>query len=113
MEITHATYGVGDEPLEAVVSVRPATGNVIVFETYEGAPGEDQDDEPAGQLGPGRLPASERDPPMPAESVFDDTASRGSLTPDEADAWTQELHQLGREGRYFFSLNRYLFLASR
>jgi len=53
MEITHATYGVGDEPLEAVVSVRPATGNVIVFETYEGAPGEDQDDEPAGQPGAG------------------------------------------------------------
>lgn len=45
IEITHATYGVGDEPLEAVVSVRPADGNVIVFETYEGAPGEDEDDE--------------------------------------------------------------------
>ena len=49
IEITHATYGAGDEPLEAVVSVRPAAGTVIVFETYEGAPGEDEDDELAGR----------------------------------------------------------------
>jgi GntR family transcriptional regulator len=45
LEVTHATYGLGDEPLEAVVSIRPAAGNVIVFETYESAPGEDEDDE--------------------------------------------------------------------
>jgi hypothetical protein len=45
IEITHATYGVGDEPLEAVVSIRPATGNIIVFETYEGPPGEDEDND--------------------------------------------------------------------
>jgi hypothetical protein len=50
LEITHATYGLDDEPLEAVVSVRPAAGNVIVFETYEGAAGEDEDDDLA--LGP-------------------------------------------------------------
>jgi len=49
IEITHATYGIGDEPLEAVVSVRPATDNVIVFETYEGGQGEDEDDELAGR----------------------------------------------------------------
>lgn len=36
IEITHATYSTDDEPLEVVVSVRPATDNVIVFETYEG-----------------------------------------------------------------------------
>jgi GntR family transcriptional regulator len=36
LEITHATYGIDDEPLEAVVSVRPAADNTIVFETYEG-----------------------------------------------------------------------------
>jgi len=35
VEMTHATYGEDGEPLEAVVSVRPATGNVIVFETSE------------------------------------------------------------------------------
>jgi hypothetical protein len=32
-----------------VVSVRPATDNVIVFETYEGVAGEDEDDELARQ----------------------------------------------------------------
>jgi GntR family transcriptional regulator len=39
IEITHGTYGAEDEALEALVSVRPATGNVIVFETYEGSDG--------------------------------------------------------------------------
>lgn len=52
IEITHATYGVGDEPLEAVVSARPAADNVIVFETYEGAAGDDEDDELAGHPSP-------------------------------------------------------------
>jgi GntR family transcriptional regulator len=37
LEITHGTYGAQDEALEALVSVRPATSNVIVFDTYEGA----------------------------------------------------------------------------
>ncbi len=36
IEIVHATYGEDTEPLEAVVSVRPATDNVVLFETYEG-----------------------------------------------------------------------------
>jgi hypothetical protein len=58
IEITHATYGVEDEPLEAVVSIRPAAGNVIVFETHEGAPGEDEDDDLAG--GPDAPATSER-----------------------------------------------------
>jgi hypothetical protein len=44
IEIIHGTFGLGDEPLEVVVSVRPANGNVIVFETYEGASGEDVDE---------------------------------------------------------------------
>ena len=35
IEIAHATYGDLGEPLEAVISVRPATNNVIVFETEE------------------------------------------------------------------------------
>jgi arsenite methyltransferase len=47
------------------------------------------------------------------EIMADFAVTRGSLTRDEADAWTQDLYQLGREGQYFFSLNRYLFLASR
>lgn len=36
IEVTRATYGEQDEPLEAVISVRRAVNNVIVFETYEG-----------------------------------------------------------------------------
>jgi len=35
IEVTHATYGEFGEPLEAVISVRPADDNVIVFETDE------------------------------------------------------------------------------
>jgi len=42
IEIAHATYGEDDEPLEAVVSVRPAAGNVIVFETYENEAPDDE-----------------------------------------------------------------------
>jgi arsenite methyltransferase len=33
------------------------------------------------------------------------------LSSDEIHAWTQDLRDLGTDGRYFFSLNRYLFLA--
>ena len=47
------------------------------------------------------------------EIMADYAVTRGSLTRDQADAWTQDLRQLGRDGRYFFSLNRYLFLARR
>jgi DNA-binding transcriptional MocR family regulator len=46
IEIIHGTYGAEDEALEALVSIRPAAGNVIVFETYEGEHGEA--DQPAG-----------------------------------------------------------------
>ena len=58
MEITHATYGVEGEALEAVVSIRPAAGNVIVFETYEGASREDEDNDPSGD--PDAAATSER-----------------------------------------------------
>jgi hypothetical protein len=46
IEIIHGTYGAEGEALEALVSIRPAAGNVIVFETYEGE--DSKDDEPAG-----------------------------------------------------------------
>ena len=36
---------------------------------------------------------------------------RQGLTKEEAEAWAEDLRRLGREGSYFFSLNRYLFLA--
>jgi arsenite methyltransferase len=36
-------------------------------------------------------------------------SSRGELDAGELQAWRDELHELGREDRYFFSLNRYVF----
>jgi ubiquinone/menaquinone biosynthesis C-methylase UbiE len=47
------------------------------------------------------------------EIMADFAVSRDALSREEADAWQADLRQLGREGRYFFSLNRYLFLATR
>ena len=38
-------------------------------------------------------------------------AGRGGVTPDEVAAWADDLTSLGRD--YFFSLNRYLFIASK
>jgi len=37
-------------------------------------------------------------------------AGRGSVPPGEVTAWADDLTSLGRD--YFFSLNRYLFIAS-
>jgi arsenite methyltransferase len=45
--------------------------------------------------------------------IGDDVTGRGRITLDEVQAWQQDLAQLGAEGRYFFSLNRYLFLADK
>ena len=45
--------------------------------------------------------------------MADFAVARGKLTREEANAWLADLHQLGSQGRYFFSLNRYLFLATR
>ena len=47
------------------------------------------------------------------EIMADFAVTQGSLSRDQADGWMADLRQLGREGRYFFSLNRYLFLANR
>jgi arsenite methyltransferase len=38
-------------------------------------------------------------------------AGRGDVTADEATAWADDLESLGDD--YFFSLNRYLFVAKR
>jgi GntR family transcriptional regulator len=35
LEVSHITYGINDEPLEAVVSVRPSADSAVVFETDE------------------------------------------------------------------------------
>ena len=40
-------------------------------------------------------------------------AGRRQATQEDAAGWLAELEQLGREGRYFFSLNRYLFVAQK
>jgi hypothetical protein len=37
-------------------------------------------------------------------------AGRGGVTADEVTEWADDLTSLGRD--YFFSLNRYLFIAS-
>jgi SAM-dependent methyltransferase len=38
-------------------------------------------------------------------------AGREGVTQEEAHAWAEDLRQLGEAHEYFFSLNRYLFLA--
>jgi arsenite methyltransferase len=45
--------------------------------------------------------------------MADFVLGRQRITRDEVEAWTQDLERLGQEGDYFFSLNRYLFLAER
>ncbi len=38
---------------------------------------------------------------------------RQGVTPDEVQGWAEDLRALGGDGAYFFSLNRYLFLAEK
>ncbi len=38
---------------------------------------------------------------------------RGGVSEDEATEWINDLAELQQQGRYFFSINRYLFAASR
>jgi hypothetical protein len=45
--------------------------------------------------------------------MADFVLDRQGITRDEVEAWTRDLKHLGHEGDYFFSLNRYLFLAER
>jgi ubiquinone/menaquinone biosynthesis C-methylase UbiE len=40
-------------------------------------------------------------------------SKRGNISPEEVDGWAQELREVGTEGQYFFSLNRYLFTARK
>jgi hypothetical protein len=55
---SRTAYGLHDEPIEAVISVRPTSSNVLVFETYEGDPTADQDDQLASQGRPVQPPAA-------------------------------------------------------
>ncbi|MCH8953472.1 MAG: methyltransferase domain-containing protein [Proteobacteria bacterium] len=45
--------------------------------------------------------------------IQDFVAGRQGVSAEEADAWAEDLHDLGRAGKYFFSLNRYLFAAEK
>jgi arsenite methyltransferase len=45
--------------------------------------------------------------------MADFAVAQGRMRREEADAWMRDLQRLGGEGRYFFSLNRYLFLATK
>jgi arsenite methyltransferase len=47
------------------------------------------------------------------EIIATDVSRRHAFAGDEVEAWKRDLAQLGAEGRYFFSLTRYLFLAER
>jgi GntR family transcriptional regulator len=47
LEVSHVTYGAEDHPLEAVVSVRPATDNAVAFETDESSEHRSNDDRPS------------------------------------------------------------------
>jgi arsenite methyltransferase len=38
---------------------------------------------------------------------------RRGVTARDAEAWAEDLHERGRRGEYFFSLNQYFFLASK
>lgn len=45
--------------------------------------------------------------------MADFVVAQGRIQREEAEAWMSDLQRLGGEGRYFFSLNRYLFLATK
>jgi arsenite methyltransferase len=40
-------------------------------------------------------------------------AGRNGITREEAEGWAKDVRQTGEQGDYFFSLNRYLFVAER
>ena len=40
-------------------------------------------------------------------------SGRDGITAEEAEAWVAELHQLAARDEFFFSLNRYLFVARK
>lgn len=48
-----------------------------------------------------------------AELIADFVPGRQGLTEADAIAWSEDLDRLSRSGDYFFSLSRYLFLATK
>jgi arsenite methyltransferase len=47
------------------------------------------------------------------EVLADFAVAQGRMPREEAEAWMRDLQRLGGQGRYFFSLSRYLFLATK
>lgn len=47
------------------------------------------------------------------EAIGDFATGRHGITRADAEAWKEDLRQLGQEGCYFFSLDRYLFLVHK
>jgi arsenite methyltransferase len=45
--------------------------------------------------------------------MADFAVAQGRMLQEEAEAWMRDLKRLGSQGRYFFSINRYLFLATK
>jgi hypothetical protein len=45
--------------------------------------------------------------------MADFAVAQGRMPREEAEAWMRDLKRLGSQGRYFFSVNRYLFLATK
>jgi SAM-dependent methyltransferase len=45
--------------------------------------------------------------------MADFAVAQHRMTPEDVQAWMKGLQRLGREGRYFFSLNRYVFMATK
>ncbi len=56
----------------------------------------------ADEFSPGLIPV-----------IADFAVGRRGLTEKDVQAWLEELKDLGQRGEYFFSLNRYLFLARK
>jgi arsenite methyltransferase len=48
-----------------------------------------------------------------SDLIAEFVSGRGKVTPAEVGAWIEDLRALKERGEYFFSLNRYLFLAVR
>ena len=47
------------------------------------------------------------------ETIVSFVSGKGGIGRAEAETWAKELRQAGERGEYFFSLNRYMFLAKR
>jgi ubiquinone/menaquinone biosynthesis C-methylase UbiE len=61
----------------------------------------------------GRVLILDSDSVSNGQIMADFVVGRQAITRNEVEAWTRDLEQLGRRDDYFFSLNRYLFLAKK